>query len=125
MSKTIDIKFEANPSTPKYRQIIETILQKIQVGDLKKGEKIPSLNMLCKRYGLSQDTVLMAYNELKAKGIITSQVGKGYYIQNENTDFKHNILLVFDRLSAYKEENNIKTFSLLFVRTLSGIFSVS
>jgi len=104
MSKTIDINFEANPSTPKYRQIIESILQSIQSGDLKKGEKIPSLNMLCKRYGLSQDTVLMAYNELKAKGIINSQVGKGYYIQKENTRFKHNILLVFDRLTAYKED---------------------
>jgi DNA-binding LacI/PurR family transcriptional regulator len=60
--------------------------------------------MFCKEYGLSQDTVLMAYNELKAKGLITSQVGKGYYIQSENTDFKHRVLLVFDRFTAYKEE---------------------
>jgi DNA-binding LacI/PurR family transcriptional regulator len=46
----------------------------------------------------------MAYNELKSKGIITSQVGKGYFIQNENTGFKHKVLLVFDRLTAYKED---------------------
>jgi DNA-binding LacI/PurR family transcriptional regulator len=46
----------------------------------------------------------MAYNELKAKGTITSQVGKGYFIQNETTEFRHNVLLVFDRLTAYKEE---------------------
>lgn len=71
---------------------------------MKKGDQIPSLNHLCKQFGLSQDTVLMAYNELKAKGIITSQVGKGYFIQNENTDFRHKVLLVFDRLTAYKEE---------------------
>jgi DNA-binding transcriptional regulator YhcF (GntR family) len=104
MRKTIDIQFENNQSVPKYRQIIDAIQQKINAGDLKKGDKIPSLNMFCKEYGLSQDTVLMAYNELKAKGIITSQVGKGYFIQNENTDFKHKVLLVFDRLTAYKEE---------------------
>ena len=60
--------------------------------------------MLCRQYGLSQDTVLMAYNELKSKGVITSQVGKGYFIQSENTDYKHKVLLVFDRLTAYKEE---------------------
>jgi DNA-binding LacI/PurR family transcriptional regulator len=60
--------------------------------------------VLCKQYGLSQDTVLTAYNELKAKGLITSRVGKGYFIQNENTDLKHNVLLVFDRFTAYKEK---------------------
>ncbi len=104
MRKHIDIQFEDNLSVPKYRQIIDAIQQKIKAGDLKKGDKIPSLNMFCKQYGLSQDTVLTAYNELKAKGIITSQVGKGYFIQNENTDFRHKVLLVFDRLTAYKEE---------------------
>ncbi|MDP3180585.1 MAG: winged helix-turn-helix domain-containing protein, partial [Bacteroidota bacterium] len=104
MRKQFDIQFEDNLSVPKYRQIIDAIQQKIKAGALKKGDKIPSLNMFCKEYSLSQDTVLMAYNELKAKGIITSQVGKGYFIQNENTDFKHKVLLVFDRLTAYKEE---------------------
>ena len=104
MRKRLDIQFEENPSIPKYRQIIAAVQQQIEAGELKKGDKIPSLNTLCGQYGLSQDTVLIAYNELKAKGIITSQVGKGYFIQNENTDFKHNVLLVFDRLTAYKED---------------------
>jgi DNA-binding transcriptional regulator YhcF (GntR family) len=104
MRKHIDIQFEDNLSVPKYRQIIDAIQQKIKAGELKKGDKIPSLNMFCKEYGLSQDTVLMAYNDLKAKGIITSQVGKGYFVQNENTEYRHKVLLVFDRLTAYKEE---------------------
>ena len=104
MRKNIDIQFEDNLATPKYRQIIEAIHLKINAGELKKGDQLPSLNHLCKQYGLSQDTILMAYSELKTKGIITSQVGKGYFIQNENTDIKHNVLLVFDRLTAYKEE---------------------
>lgn len=104
MRKHFDIQFEDNLPVPKYRQIIDAIQQKIKAGELKKGDKIPSLNMFCQEYGLSQDTVLMAYNELKAKGIITSQVGKGYFIQNENTGFRHKVLLLFDRLTAYKEE---------------------
>ena len=104
MTKIIDIQFNDNPSVPKYRQVIDSIYQNIKIGNLKKGDKLPSLNVLCKQYGLSQDTVLMAYNELKSKGIITSQVGKGYFIQNENTDYKHKVLLIFDRLTAYKEE---------------------
>lgn len=102
--QNFDIHFEDNLSVPKYRQIIDAIQLKIKSGELKKGDKIPSLNRYFQQYGLSQDTVLMAYNELKAKGIVTSQVGKGYFIQNENTDFQHKVLLVFDRLTAYKEE---------------------
>lgn len=104
MHKHLDIQFDDNPSVPKYRQIMTAIEQKIKEGALKKGDRVPSLSHLCKQFGLSQDTVLMAYNELKAKGILTSQVGKGYFIQNENTEFKHKVLLVFDRLTAYKEE---------------------
>jgi DNA-binding LacI/PurR family transcriptional regulator len=58
---------------------------------------------LCKQYSLSQDTVLMAYNDLKSKGIITSQVGKGYFISNTKSDVQHKVLLLFDTLTAYKE----------------------
>lgn len=104
MKSNMNIAFKDNLSLPKYRHIIDAIMQQIKEGELKKGDKIPSLNMLCKQYGLSQDTVLMAYNELKAKGIIISQVGKGYFIQKEDDSFKHNVLLVFDTLSAYKEQ---------------------
>ena len=104
MRKHIEIQIEDTLAIPKYRQIMIAIEQKIKDGELKKGDQLPSLNHLCKQSGLSQDTILMAYNELKSKGIITSQVGKGYFIQNENTDFNHKVLLVFDRLTAYKEE---------------------
>ncbi len=104
MRKYIEIQFEDNSITPKYRQIIGAIQLKINAGELKKGDQLPSLNHWCKQYGLSQDTVLMAYNDLKSKGIIASQVGKGYFVQRENSDYQHKILLVFDRLTAYKEE---------------------
>ncbi|NJK94931.1 MAG: GntR family transcriptional regulator [Bacteroidales bacterium] len=56
-----------------------------------KGDKIPSLNELCKKHGLSQDTVLMAYNELKSRGIITTSIGKGYFIANTQVNFDHKV----------------------------------
>ncbi|MGF1638887.1 MAG: GntR family transcriptional regulator [Cyclobacteriaceae bacterium] len=99
----LKITFEDKQSVPKYRQIIEVIQHKIKDCEWKRGDKIPSLNQWCKQYGLSQDTVLMAYNELKAKGIITSQVGKGYFIQNDKVDVGHKVLMLFDKLTAYKE----------------------
>ncbi len=88
---------------PKYRQIVEGILGMIRSGALTKGDRIPSLNVLCQRHGLSQDTVLMAYNELKSRGIVSATVGKGYFVENANVDVTHRVFLLFDKLAPYKE----------------------
>lgn len=103
MKKEIHIQFTAGSHVPKYRQIIDNISQMVRDGELSKGDKIPSLNELCKKHKLSQDTVLMAYNELKSKGIITSSIGKGYFITNAQLDANHKVFLLFDKLTAYKE----------------------
>jgi DNA-binding LacI/PurR family transcriptional regulator len=45
----------------------------------------------------------MAYNELKSRGIITSSIGKGYFIANTEIESQHKVFLLFDKLTAYKE----------------------
>lgn len=91
-------------SESKYRQIIHSIVAGIRGGSIKRGDKLPSIGLLCKRHNLSRDTVMSAYNELKAKGIIISLPGKGYYIDSTETHITHNIFLLFDELNAFKEE---------------------
>jgi DNA-binding transcriptional regulator YhcF (GntR family) len=76
----------------------------MQNGKLQKGDKLPSCKELCKEYHLSQDTVYMAYNELKKLGLIYSKVGKGYFVQHTNVGAEHKVFVLFDHLSAYKEE---------------------
>ena len=73
--KDVEIQFVNGSHVPKYRQIIDSVLVLVRAGNLVKGDKIPSLNELCKKHNLSQDTVLMAYYELKSRGIITSSIG--------------------------------------------------
>ncbi len=97
------LQLAGKSSVPKYRQIIDSIESSLRSGALRRGDRIPSLNELCKAHGLSQDTVLVAYNELKTRGVITSTVGKGYYILNDRVDTKHKVFLLFDKLTAYKE----------------------
>lgn len=103
MRKIFELEFKAGSHVPKYRQIIDSVNQSVREGTLVKGDKIPSLNELCKKYELSQDTVLMAYNELKSRGIITSSIGKGYFISNTQVDLNHKVFLLFDKLTGYKE----------------------
>jgi len=90
--------------TPKYKQIIASIEDAILSGTLKKGDQLPSLNSVRDTHKLSRDTVLMAFNELKTRGIIQSVVGKGYYIINDNIEVTQKIFLLFDELNSFKED---------------------
>ncbi|ASB50208.1 GntR family transcriptional regulator [Alkalitalea saponilacus] len=88
----------------KYRQIIDSVIYKVREGFFKRGDKLPSVNDIAQRNSLSRDTVLLAYNELKSRGVLKSVPGKGYYI--ESTDVNHDlrILLLFDEFNGFKED---------------------
>ena len=47
---------------------------------------------------------MLAFNELKAKGIIVSQPGKGYYISSTDVLQEERIFLLFDELNSFKED---------------------
>jgi len=91
-------------AVPKYRQIINSIYSSIEAGLLKKNDKLPSVNSICAEFSLSRDTVLMAFNELKSKGVISSISGKGYYIESTETFVDQKVFVLFDELNAFKED---------------------
>lgn len=98
------ISIKHNIGTAKYRQIVNSIEDAIADGVLKKGDKIPSINEVKETHALSRDTVLMAFNELKNRGIIQSVVGKGYYVSSEDVSISQKIFLLFDELNSFKED---------------------
>lgn len=99
-----NIQIDDSLGVPKYRQIINSIYTAISIGELKLGDKIPSLNQICTEFELSRDTVMVAFNELKSKGIINSIPGKGYYINSVEINLDQKIFLLFDELNAFKED---------------------
>jgi len=98
------IQIDDSLGIPKYRQIINSIFQAIAGGRLKIGDKIPSLNQICAEFDLSRDTVMVAFNELKARGVISSIPGKGYYINSTGINLDQKIFVLFDELNAFKED---------------------
>jgi DNA-binding transcriptional regulator YhcF (GntR family) len=98
------ITIKEDSGIPKYRQIITSIENALLDGTIKKGDKLPSINSIRNRFLLSRDTILLAYNELKVRGIVQSIVGKGYYVKSENINIKQKVLLLFDELNAFKED---------------------
>lgn len=96
------LQFNPKDKTPKYKQIVQSVITDIGRGVLKKGEQLPSISELSIEYYLARDTVEKAYRELRERGFITSVQGKGYYVQ-ANDAAKLKILLVFNKLSSYKK----------------------
>lgn len=96
------IKISDSSRIPKYRQIVDSIIENISDGNLKVNEKIPSINLLSEEFYLSRDTVEKAYNILKERKIITSIRGKGYYITRTKLVSKTNVLFLINKLSTYK-----------------------
>lgn len=104
MSQIEYIAIDNRLSVSKYKQIVNSIVNAISEGSIKKGDKLPSINAVCKKFGLSRDTVLAAYNDLKSKGILSAHPGKAYFIESTQVNVEQNIMLLYDELNAFKEE---------------------
>ncbi|MEM7572135.1 MAG: GntR family transcriptional regulator [Bacteroidota bacterium] len=97
------IQINNHSSTPKYRQIANCISRGIERKIIHKEEQLPSINELSAVYDISRDTAEKAYRLLKNKGIIMSVRGKGYYATNSSPCSERRVLLIFNKLSRYKE----------------------
>ena len=89
---------------PKYTQVVNAVTEAIRKGQLKKGQKISSINELSDEYFISRVTVEKAYNILKEQGTIIPIKGKGFYINNVDIDTPVKILLLFNKISNYKKQ---------------------
>jgi DNA-binding transcriptional regulator YhcF (GntR family) len=106
-------RIDESSTIPKYLQVVNAIISELDEGVLKHGERIPSINETSEMYYLSRDTVEKAYKELRERGIINSVRGKGNYICQKFSVNKIRVLLLFNKLSAYK-----KTVYYSLLRTL-------
>jgi DNA-binding transcriptional regulator YhcF (GntR family) len=100
---TIDIRISRKSSTPKYEQLVNEIIRHIKAKHLLLGDKLPSIHEICNNSDVSRDTVVIAYNELKSRGIISPKHGKGFYVASTTFKSKLKIFLLFDVMNGYKE----------------------
>ena len=70
---------------PLYIQIYEKIKDKINQSELLQGQKLPSKRQLAANNGISQNTVIKAYDQLLVEGYIRSEERRGYFV--EDIDF--------------------------------------
>ena len=68
-------------STPLGTQLSERLREMIVHGRLSRGVRLPPSRALARRLGVSRNTVLFAYEELIADGLLAGTVGSGTCIE--------------------------------------------
>ena len=76
MDRTVD---RGSP-TPPFEQVADALRGQIQRGTLKVRDKLPSLDMLGTRYGVTRTTARKAVAVLVAEGLVGSRPGWGTFV---------------------------------------------
>jgi DNA-binding transcriptional regulator YhcF (GntR family) len=97
------VKFDEYSATPKYLQLINSVVKAIQDGRLTKDYLLPSINDLSYELDISRNTVEWAYRHLKKLGVVNSFPGKGYFINRSDVKQITKVFLLFNKLSAHKK----------------------
>lgn len=95
------IHINSRSAVPKYRQVINKVIEAIEQNKLKVGDKLPSIKQICSDSSVKRDTAMFAFNELRARGIISSHQGKGYYITSTDVSLQEKYFLLFDNLDNF------------------------
>ena len=74
------IQIDRRSKTPMYLQISRQIKEQIFSGSLVDGYPLPSERSLARELSVHRNTVIRAYSDLKAEGLILSYQGQGYRV---------------------------------------------
>ncbi len=68
---------------PGYQALITALQQDIQAGNLRPGQRLPTIRRLAQQLGVNPTTVARAYKEGERLGLLHSQVGRGSFVSGQ------------------------------------------
>ena len=71
------LRIRAESDSPIYQQIIDQIKAQVAEGEVKKGDRLPSVRELAQDLGVNVNTVYKSYRELESEGVVRMRVGFG------------------------------------------------
>lgn len=73
-------RIDPRSPTPIYAQIAARVRVAVAAGELKTGDGLPSVRTLATRLRVNPATVVQAYRELEAEGLVQMRQGAGTYV---------------------------------------------
>ena len=88
MGSGIRLSFQVDPADrrPAFVQIASSLLDQMQRGRLRPGDRLPSSRGLALELGVHRNTVLAAFRELEGQGWITGAPGRGTFVSERIPD---------------------------------------
>ncbi|MDG4795127.1 winged helix-turn-helix domain-containing protein [Micromonospora sp. WMMD1082] len=71
----------APPAEPVYQRIVREFTSRIDSGELKPGDRLPSTSQLAQQYQCAPATVRHALSRLHALGLIQGHQGRGVFVR--------------------------------------------
>ena len=84
----MNIFVSLNSKESLYEQVENQVKKQILSGALKAGDIMPSVRVLAKELQIGIITAKRAYDDLVRDGFLMSKAGKGYYVNEVDTDAK-------------------------------------
>jgi DNA-binding transcriptional MocR family regulator len=82
----MDIQLDRGTTIPLYRQIVTQVIAQIDNGQLPAGTLLPPERKLAEHLGVNRTTVVTAYRELVATGMVEARVGRGTWVSDAIMD---------------------------------------
>jgi len=79
------IKIDPSDGVPIYRQIVNQIRYSVASGVLEPGDELPTIRALALTLKVTPNTIVKAYGELEAAGIVHKRHGSGTFVSGERT----------------------------------------
>jgi GntR family transcriptional regulator len=76
----MDITINVTDGVPIYRQIVNQVKYLVASGLLRPGEELPAIRTLALQLKVTPNTIVKAYDELEAAGIVHKRQGSGTYV---------------------------------------------
>ncbi len=73
-------RIDSRSPTPLYAQISTRLRVAIAAGELRPGESLPSVRHLASQLRINPATVVQAYRELEAEGLVATRQGAGTFV---------------------------------------------
>ncbi len=74
------IRIEASSGIPITRQIVDGVRTQCAAGNLRPGDRLPSVRELARQLAVNQNTILRAYERLTAEGVLELRHGEGTFV---------------------------------------------
>jgi len=110
----LQISLNQSEGTPIYFQLLRQIKHMIATGRLNSGDELPSVRVLAQQLLVNPNTIVRAYRELEAAGLIFSKRGSGTYVADGRIPYSQDECrrILSERLDAIVVEARSLGYSL-------------